>query len=87
MEIVNVENSIALFAPHNSFEMFYLCNFVEVEVSKDDIFYGYNHMIKKGMEYLKCNYLEKFKEIRRKVCNRTCFCFAWPGSESYCQSK
>ena len=27
-------------------------------------------MIKKGMKYLKCNYFEKLKEIRGKVCCR-----------------
>ena len=57
------------------------CKVVEVEVAKDDIFYGYNHMIKKGMKYLNCNYLEKPKEIRGKVCYRMLrdFVFVLPG--------
>ena len=52
MEIVNVGKIIALFAPPDSFEMFYLYKVLKVEMAKDDIFDGYNYMIKKEMKYL-----------------------------------
>ena len=70
MEIVNVGNIISLFAPPNPFEMFYLCKVVEVEVAKDDIFDGYKPYDKDRNEILKCNHLEKSKEIKEKVCYR-----------------
>ena len=50
---------------------------VEVEVAKDDIFDSYNHMIKKGKKYLKCNYLKKPKDIREKVCYRMLYDFVF----------
>ena len=66
-EIVETGNIVALFAPPESFEMFYLCKVISIEVAKKEIIDDYHHTIQKGSVYLKCHYLEKVSEKRSKV--------------------
>ena len=61
-EIVETGNIVALFAPSKSFEMFYQCKVISIEVAKKEIVDDYHHTIQKGSVYLKCHYLEKVSE-------------------------
>ena len=42
--------------------MFYLCYVIENDIGSESMCDDYNHVIEKGMQYLKCNYLEKISE-------------------------
>ena len=54
-EIVETGNIVALFAPSKSFEMFYQCKVISIEVAKKEIVDDYHHTIQKGSVYLKCH--------------------------------
>ena len=58
-KIVETGNIIAIFAPPESFEMFYLCKVIPTEVTEKEIIDDYHHTIQKGSVYLKCHYLVK----------------------------
>ena len=61
-EIVETGNIVALFAPPESVEMFYLCKVISIEVAEKEIIDDYYYTIQKGSVYLKCHYLEKVSE-------------------------
>ena len=50
---------VALYSSPNSFEMFYLCKVIKTGIASESLNDDYNHIIEKGVKYLKCNYLEK----------------------------
>ena len=49
----------ALCSPPESFEIFYLCYVIINGIASESMCDDYNHVIEKGMKYLKSNYLEK----------------------------
>ena len=70
-EIVETGNIVALFAPPESFEMFYLCKVIEV--AKKEMIDDYHHTIQKGSVYLKCHYLEKRSKVGYKLLSKNVF--------------
>ena len=68
IEIIQPGSVIALYSPPEAFELFYLCKVVKVGVATEPIADKFNHFIESGSKYVKCQYFEKIKEKRSKIC-------------------
>ena len=55
--MIRIGNTIALYSYSLALELFYLCKVLDKGVAKDDITDKYNHVIPKGTEYVKAQYL------------------------------
>ena len=61
-EVVSEGQVIALRTPSDAKESFYLCYVNELCWTDENAFDSYGHIILKGMQYLKCNYLSIVSE-------------------------
>ena len=59
---------IVIFLPPTSQELFYLCKVLDFGLALDDLCDKYNHIVPKGTNYIKCQYLERICEKKRNVC-------------------
>ena len=67
VDVVQPCSYVALYAPPEAFEMFYLCYVIESGIASEYMCDDYNHVIEEGMKYLKCNYLEKKSEKKGNI--------------------
>ena len=62
LQFVAEGSFVGIYSSENSIESFYIVKVIEKSVAEEDICDLYGHAIQKGVDFLKCNYLEKTKE-------------------------
>ena len=67
VDVVQPCSYVALYSPPESFESFYLCYVIESGITSESMCDDYNHVIEKGIKYLKCHYLEKKSEKKGNI--------------------
>ena len=65
--VIQKSNVTALYSSPNSLELFFLSKVISFGVAPEWMVDKYNHIIKKGSNYLKCQYFQKEKESKGKV--------------------
>ena len=61
-------STIALYSSSNSLELFYLCKVIDFCAAIENMVDEYKHIIPQGSPYIECQYYQKQKETKSKIC-------------------